>query len=47
MCYQKADIMHLGMPSLHSPQVGLALFSKGMAESGQAEGGHVAAAKGQ
>lgn len=41
--YYKAYIVHLGMPSLHSPQVGGGC--EGMAESGKSWGGHVAAAK--
>lgn len=45
--HQKAYIMHLGMPSLYSPQVGRGYFSRGMAENGKSEGGHVAAGKGE
>ena len=42
MRYQKAYIVHLGMSSLHSPQVGRGCFAEGMAESGKSKDGHVA-----
>lgn len=45
--YQKTYIMHLGMPSLYSPQIGRGYFSKGMAEGEKSEGGHVAKGNGQ
>ena len=43
MRYQKAYIVHLGMSSLHSPQIGRGCFAVGMAESRKSKGGHVAA----